>query len=168
VAAEPPDPNDPKSWSTVRKGDRGLSVAKLKDLLVENGFAAGSGTTFDAKTLSALKSFQESRKLTVDGIVGLQTWTALLKELPPVDDEKEAPFKREMTTNPDRPTIKSGAKGSVVEELQRRLSDQGFELGSVDGVFGKKTKAALVAFQKANGLEPDGVYGPLTWRVILV
>lgn len=168
VVAEPPDPNDPKTWSSVRKGDRGPSVAKLKELLADNDFACGSGTVFDAKTLSAVKAFQESRKLTVDGVVGLQTWTALLKQMPAVEDEAEAPFKRDVTTKPDRPTIKSGAKGSVVEELQRRLSDHGFDPGPADGVFGKKTKAALVAFQKASGLEPDGVCGPLTWRAILI
>jgi peptidoglycan hydrolase-like protein with peptidoglycan-binding domain len=168
VVAEPPDQNDPRTWSTVRTDDRGPSVAKLKELLAENGYDGGSGTVFDTKTLAAIKSYQESRKLTVDGIVGLQTWTALLKSIPAVDDEAESPFKREVTTKPDRPTIKSGAKGSIIEELQRRLNDHGFDLAPIDGVFGKKTKAALVAFQKANGLEPDGVCGPLTWRAILI
>jgi peptidoglycan hydrolase-like protein with peptidoglycan-binding domain len=168
VVAEPPNENDPRTWSTVRKGDRGPSVAKLKELLAENGFDAGTGTVFDTKTVSAVRAYQESRKLTVDGIVGLQSWTALLKEIPAIDDEKESPFKREVTMNPARPVIKSGAKGSVVEELQRLLNDNGFELAPVDGVFGKKTKAALVAYQKASGLEGDGVCGPLTWRAILV
>jgi peptidoglycan hydrolase-like protein with peptidoglycan-binding domain len=167
VVAEPPDLNDPRTWSSLRKGERGPSVAKLKELLVENGFESGSGTVFDAKTLSAVKAYQESRKLTVDGIVGLQTWTALLNKISPVDDETEAPFKREMKTSPDRPIIKSGAKGSIVEELQRRLNDHGFDLAPIDGVFGMNTKAALAAFQKANGLEPDGVCGPLTWRALL-
>lgn len=167
VVAEPPDPTDPRTWSTVSKGVRGPTVAKLKELLTENGFECGSGTVFDPKTLSAVKAYQESRKLTTDGIVGLQTWTALLKAIPAIEDEKEAPFKRTTTATPKRPTIKSGAKDSIVEELQRLLTDRGFEPGEIDGVFGKKTKTALMAFQKANGLESDGVCGPLTWRVLL-
>ena len=167
VIAEPPDHNNPSTWPTVRRGDRGPSVAKLNDLLAESGFEAAAGAVFDVQTLSAVEAFQESRKLTVDGIVGPQTWTALLKGIPAIDEEDESPFKRATTTKPDRPTIGPGAKGPVVEELQRRLTDHGFEPGEIDGVFGEKTKAALTALQKASGLEPDGVCGPLTWRAIL-
>ena len=47
-------------------------------------------------------------------------------------------------------------------ELQRHLIDEGLDPGSVDGVFGTKTTAAVTAFPRATGLTPDGVSGPLT------
>lgn len=50
-----------------------------------------------------------------------------------------------------------------VATLQQRLLAKGFPPGPLDGAIGPKTYAALVAFQRANGLKPDGIAGPLTW-----
>ncbi|MGE3833752.1 MAG: peptidoglycan-binding protein [Acidimicrobiia bacterium] len=48
-------------------------------------------------------------------------------------------------------------EGPAVEALQRRLTELGYWLGPVDGVFGTLTEQALIAFQKHEGLPPDGV-----------
>ncbi|MBZ4421008.1 peptidoglycan-binding protein [Myxococcus sp. RHSTA-1-4] len=61
------------------------------------------------------------------------------------------------------PTVRQGSKGPVVADLQRRLAAAGFNPGPIDGDFGPRTKAAVVAFQRAKGLEPDGIVGPKTW-----
>jgi peptidoglycan hydrolase-like protein with peptidoglycan-binding domain len=53
-----------------------------------------------------------------------------------------------------------------VKELQQKLQAKGFGPGPIDGVFGPRTEAALVAFQRATGLAPDGVAGPLTWSAL--
>jgi len=59
-----------------------------------------------------------------------------------------------------RATVCQGSKGENVKYLQGKL-------GIVaDGDFGPITKAAVIAFQKANGLDPDGICGPLTWAKI--
>ena len=167
VAAERPDPNDPRSWPTVRKGDKGPSVTRLNELLREAGFSETDKTSFGAKTTAAVRAYQRSRRLQADGVAGLQTWTSLLNGLPEVAESDPSPFKIEASTPQRRLTIKTGSKGSEIEELQRRLKDEGFEPGPIDGVFGKKTKAAVIAFQKSCGLEADGVCGPLTWRALL-
>lgn len=46
--------------------------------------------------------------------------------------------------------------------LQQRLTTLGYWLGPVDGHFGDATEQAVYAIQKAAGLAPDGVVGPLT------
>lgn len=67
-----------------------------------------------------------------------------------------------------RPTIRRGSKGNDVAYVQAILADLGYDLGNagVDGDFGRKTEEAVVAFQKANGLNPDGVVGPLTYAAL--
>jgi len=67
-----------------------------------------------------------------------------------------------------RPTIRKGSKGIDVAYVQAILADLGYDLGSagVDGDFGRKTEEAVKAFQKANGLNPDGVVGPLTYEAL--
>jgi peptidoglycan hydrolase-like protein with peptidoglycan-binding domain len=52
--------------------------------------------------------------------------------------------------------------GPAVQELQQRLSDLGFWLGAIDGHYGQLTRQAVMAFQKAGGLDRDGVAGPKT------
>jgi peptidoglycan hydrolase-like protein with peptidoglycan-binding domain len=59
-----------------------------------------------------------------------------------------------------------GDSGASVSTLQRLLAQRGFDPGPVDGDFGAGTQAALVAFQRANGLEADGVCGPRSWAAL--
>jgi peptidoglycan L-alanyl-D-glutamate endopeptidase CwlK len=58
--------------------------------------------------------------------------------------------------------LKIGASGEDVKLLQTRLSQLGFPPGAFDGNFGPGTGAALLAFQRSEGLLPDGVVGPRT------
>lgn len=62
--------------------------------------------------------------------------------------------------------LKQGSKGSEVKEVQRRLKMWGYYNGSVDGVFGKGTRSAVIAFQKKNGLTADGVVGKATYQAL--
>ena len=63
-------------------------------------------------------------------------------------------------------TLKPGMSGPAVAELQNRLTAGGYWLGAVDGRYSTLTQQAVMAFQKANGLSRDGVYGPITRRAL--
>lgn len=62
--------------------------------------------------------------------------------------------------------LKQGSSGGEVKEVQKKLKQWGYYKGSVDGVFGAGTKAAVVAFQKKNGLTADGVVGKATYKAL--
>ena len=51
---------------------------------------------------------------------------------------------------------------SQVKTVQTKLKRWGYYIGAVDGIFGPKTKAAVISFQKKNGLVADGIVGKKT------
>lgn len=67
------------------------------------------------------------------------------------------------------PIMRQGARGNITKLLQEKLINLGYNLGQygADGVFGAATYNAVVKFQKANGLTPDGIVGTNTWRKLL-
>jgi peptidoglycan hydrolase-like protein with peptidoglycan-binding domain len=84
-----------------------------------------------------------------------------------------APTTAAPTTTKPKPTkpaepaqLRSGSEGPAVEALQRRLAELGYQAHEVDGQFGSETHHAVVAFQKVNRLDRDGVVGPLTRKAL--
>ena len=63
-------------------------------------------------------------------------------------------------------TLWVGSSGAEVKTLQTKLKRWGYYTGSIDGVFGSGTKKAVIAFQKKNGLTPDGIVGPATLKAL--
>ena len=53
-------------------------------------------------------------------------------------------------------------RGDDVKALQEQLNQLGYNCGAVDGIFGDKTKAGVIAFQTAAGVKVDGIVGPIT------
>ena len=57
---------------------------------------------------------------------------------------------------------KYGSRGEEVKQIQTKLKRWGYYNGSVDGIYGSKTLAAVKSFQRKNGLTVDGIAGPKT------
>ncbi len=64
----------------------------------------------------------------------------------------------------DRPVLRSGDRGENVKEAQQLLKTHGFYQSEIDGMFGHQMELAVIKFQKAAGLQVDGVLGPKTWE----
>lgn len=64
-------------------------------------------------------------------------------------------------------TLIRGSKGPNVKLVQSLLNKIGYNAGLIDGIFGIITQQAVIAFQRNNGLVPDGIVGPATWSVII-
>ena len=61
---------------------------------------------------------------------------------------------------------KYGSSGEEVRQIQTKLKNWGYYSGTVDGVYGKETQAAVKWFQEKNGLNPDGIAGVQTLRAM--
>lgn len=68
--------------------------------------------------------------------------------------------------NSERATVKYGSRGADVTYLQQQLNAKGYNVGSVDGIYGNKTLVAVKAYQKDKGLTVDGIVGPKTWAAL--
>ncbi len=65
------------------------------------------------------------------------------------------------------PVIRQGKKNTYVAVLQDALTSLGYSTSGIDGIFGSNTKNAVIRFQRANNLTPDGIVGCNTWRAIV-
>lgn len=65
------------------------------------------------------------------------------------------------------PLQQVGSDGTAVRSVQYLLRARGYDL-AVDGVFGRRTRARVVEFQRARGLRVDGIVGPQTWSMLVV
>jgi N-acetylmuramoyl-L-alanine amidase len=143
----------------IRRGDRGPAAAEVRSTLLVLGLLSHPGgpadsDLFDAACELALREFQQARGLTADGVVGAETWRALVAARWRLGD-------RVLTWSPVDPMV-----GDDVHTLQERLLEMGYDVGRTDGVFGSRTAEALAAFQREVGVRPDGTFGPLTRRAL--
>lgn len=59
-----------------------------------------------------------------------------------------------------------GSTGSEVTQIQQRLLELGYDPGTADGIYGTRTKNAVISFQRDYGLSDDGIAGPKTLEAL--
>ncbi len=62
--------------------------------------------------------------------------------------------------------LRNGDHNSAVKQLQKLLTEKGFDTNGIDGWFGNDTEKAVKAFQRSTGLDDDGVVGDDTWQAL--
>ena len=65
-------------------------------------------------------------------------------------------------TTAEAASYRRGSTGSVVTQIQQKLSKWGYYSGDIDGIFGSRTESAVLSFQRKNGLTADGIVGSQT------
>jgi peptidoglycan hydrolase-like protein with peptidoglycan-binding domain len=146
---------------TIQRGSTGQAVKKAQQALIDRGYPVGPAGTdgiFGNHTYRAVIDYQDDRAagqfwafnfpLTIDGIVGPQTWFRLA---------------------PDK--VKKGDKGAGVRLAQSILKDTGvpnWDPGPVDGDFQSQTELAVKSFQNDFGITADGagIVGDQTWLAL--
>src|SRR3954465_4872066 len=141
-------------WPLTSAGDREHPVRTLQHLLRAHGHLVTVDGIFGPRTTAAVRGFQQSRNLAVDGDVGARTWAAVIAHV-------------------KRGSHGEGVRG-VQEEFQfRNLSGDPATGVQIDGVFGPKTAEAVRGSQQAPGLSGgvgvvgEGVVGALAWRALV-
>ena len=145
--------NSAKDVDSLRMGDSGSAVKDLQTKLKKLGYYDGTvDSTFGSGTYAAVRAFQKKYNLTADGVAGSET----LKKL-------DSAYKN-ANSDKDDDSLRKGATGSAVKDLQTKLKKLGFYNAYVDGSYGDTTVAAVKAFQKKYNLTADGVAGSETLK----
>ncbi|MBR5869479.1 MAG: peptidoglycan-binding protein [Clostridia bacterium] len=162
---------------TLSLGDESQAVAVLQYLLAyvavfDNTIPPVPVTGyFGPQTRDAVLAFQSGRGLTADGIVGALTWDALYDAYRGIIlSQPEQSFANTPSPFPGTFLVR-GSSGEDVRVLQENLGTvasvwQEITPPSVTGYFGTATEAAVTAFQELEGIEPNGIVGPLTWTAL--
>ncbi len=140
----------------LRLGSTGAAVAEVRARLAHLGLLSNSehATTnvYNEDVDRAVRIFQQERGITVDGIVGAETFRRL-------DEARWQLGDRVLSYTAGHLMI-----GDDVTELQRKLNELGFNAGRPDGIFGPATDLALREFQRGVGVSGDGICGLDTLR----
>ena len=145
--------NNDKDDDSLRMGDSGSAVKDLQTKLKKLGYYDGTvDSTFGSGTYAAVRAFQKKYNLTADGVAGSETLKKLDSAYKNADSDK------------DDDSLRKGATGSAVKDLQTKLKKLGFYNASIDGDYGDTTVAAVKAFQKKYNLTADGVAGSETLK----
>ncbi|MCA1995554.1 MAG: peptidoglycan-binding protein [Coleofasciculus sp. S288] len=153
-AGDPAIASPPPTATQLRRGSRGVAVTQLQNRLKALGFFNGPVTGFYGQlTETAVKNFQRSRKLSVNGIAGPTTLAAL---------QNTSPSGSQSPTVAQLQPVQPGSTGPAVIRLQTRLRDLGYYRGEITGSYGTLTEVAVSDFQRARGLTINGIAGSTT------
>ena len=145
--------NTPK----LRPGSRGNAVVNLQNMLKAAGADIKADGVFGRNTNTAVRNFQSSAGIGVDGVVGPRTWNKLNS------GAGSAATSKNTTSVNSTPKLRRGNRGNAVKDLQNLLNNAGAGV-KVDGSFGRATYNAVRSFQSSAGIGVDGVVGPRTWN----
>ena len=161
------------SWnlgsSVLKQGSTGSEVEQMQfwlSTLAQYESSIPSVTVdgvYGSGTAAAVRAFQRLYGLTVDGIVGLTTWTELYDQFRSIQSDNGTPNAYPGTA------LREGSSGQNVRLVQFWLKIAHTVYTSlanvtVDGKFGSATAAAVRRFQSYFGLTSDGVVGRITWN----
>ncbi|MEA3501870.1 MAG: peptidoglycan-binding protein [Actinomycetota bacterium] len=136
-------------------GDRGEPVRDIQRRLTALGMHTKVDGFYGSVTVAAVRSFQDTRGLPSDGIVGPETWRTLVDAGFRLGDRmlyRRSPMMR----------------GDDVSRLQQSLGSLGFDAGKVDGFFGPDTLRAVLDFQHNRGMAEDGFAGRAVTEELLL
>lgn len=162
-----------KNPNTLQSGDSGSKVTQLQNALKLLGFYTGGvDGKFGSGTKKAVMQFQRANGLTADGLAGTKTQTLLYAQVNNgisggSSSSGSSSSGTSSGTSGFTRTLRKGYTGADVIAVQQKLKELGFYSGSVDGVYGTGSIAAVKKFQQQNGLTADGLVGSRTYAALM-
>ena len=153
-------------YRPLKKGCIGDDVKELQTRLTVLGYYKGkvSGEYLDA-TEEAVRAYQEANGEEVTGIADVDTLAVLLQASEESSDTTDTGTVMQGTVAYTERLAK-GSTGTLVKQLQTRLTELGYYSGPISGNFLGKTMTAVKTLQKQNGVTVDGIVGEVTWNLI--
>lgn len=126
---------------------------------------SGGSPNYEAGNLKTARNYMEyADRLKLDGYATSSTYVKTLcntvkkYNLTKYDDE----VKNEIGS-PDAPTLRIGSRGDFVKHVQIYLSLLGYQIGTIDGIYGNQTASCVKHYQEDRGLMIDGIWGKQCW-----
>ena len=132
--------------------DAAVLLEKTEEYTNNVGYSERTGVAIEPKL--SMQWFLSMQELAVPATKAVME--DAIRFVPEVTEEEPA--------DPEYETLSRGSVGDAVEALQRRLNELGYNCGSVDGVFGSRTRRAVRYFQDAIGYNQTGVATPSLQR----
>ena len=147
----------PYPGKIITMGSRGENVIRIQKRLIRLGYnvPGGADGQYGSGCREMIKKFQGDNGLEIDGYVGENTWNTLF----PLQNQKE-------NSEWPRYYIAKGMSDGNVSIIQTRLSNLGYSIGPIDGIFGENTEEAIKNFQETNHLDVDEIVGRDTWNAL--
>lgn len=156
------------SAQSYRLGDEADEIATIQTALKQlKLYSAGITGHYGEKTETAVKKFQKKYALEDNGVVDEATRAALYEAAGITytagsSSSSGASSSNSSVSSSGGTTLRYDMRSDAVLKLQQDLSKLGYYSGTISGHFGSKTEAAVMSFQKANGLSADGIAGSKT------
>ncbi len=163
TATSTPEPITKSNVVVIRVGTTGDAVLRLQNRLTALGYytSRADGVCM-ADDAAAIRVFQRTNGLEVDGVAGYDTQVLLYSASALGSDGKTMAGATIDLTQ----TLRRGSTGDSVIAVQQRLIALGYLTGTADGIYGTGTAEAIYNFQKRNGLSRDGVAGEKTLALL--
>ena len=156
------------SAQSYRLGDEADEIATIQTALKQlKLYSAGITGHYGEKTETAVKKFQKKYALEDNGVVDEATRAALYEAAGITytagsSSSSSASSSNSSVSSSGGTTLRYDMRSDAVLKLQQDLNKLGYYSGTISGHFGSKTEAAVMSFQKANGLSADGIAGSKT------
>lgn len=149
-----------RTYPTMEDGVKGYY-----DFISTPRYSGGSPNYAAGDLRRANNYIEYAERLKLDGYATSSTYVkTLCNTVKKYNLEKYDSEVTEQIGTPDAPTLRIGSKGDAVKHVQLYLSLLGYQIGTIDGIYGSQTSNCVKEYQMEHSLMVDGIWGKQCWE----